>query len=230
MYNKTEKEEKQYLESLIRKVELAIQLINERIRSQSDEVKYLNTHLQEYKTDMDHLEKNAMREAITNTTSLGDHSVETKKRLLRLREIPYFGRIDFTEKQKTSPEPIYIGVHNFRDGDRRTNLVHDWRAPVSGMFYDFEPGEAFYETPQGIIEGAIGFKRQYRIRNGEMEFMLDSDITIQDDVLQRELNRSSSNCLPALQVQGNHLLGRYPDHFPQQGVCQLYFECASRTG
>jgi DNA helicase II / ATP-dependent DNA helicase PcrA len=125
MINKTEKEEKEYLENLLRQVDVAISFINEKIQSQSDEIKYLNDHLNEHKRDMDHLEKNAMREAVTNTAALGDFSVEKKKRLLRLRNVPYFGRIDFTKNGKTKPEPVYVGVHNFRDFDKSKNLVYD---------------------------------------------------------------------------------------------------------
>ncbi|MCA1759599.1 MAG: hypothetical protein LC658_07500, partial [Bacteroidales bacterium] len=221
--NKTEKEEKTYLKNLLKKVEAAIGFINERIQSQSDEVKYLNNHIQEFKTDMDHLEKNAMREAITNTAALGDHSVDKKKRLMRLRNIPYFGRIDFRKNGTDHPLPVYVGVHNFYDEDAKANLVYDWRAPISGMFYDFELGEAFYETSDAKIEGSIDSKRQFRIRKGEMEYMLDSDITIQDDVLQKELNQASTakmkNIVATIQREQNAII-RNEDarHLIIQGV------------
>ena len=223
MFNKTEKEEKAYLKNLLKKVDGAIRFINERIQSQSDEVKYLNTHLQEYKTDMDHLEKNAMREAITNTAALGDHSVDKKKRLVRMLDVPYFGRIDFTEKGKGNPAPIYVGVHNFRDDEKNKNLVYDWRAPISSMFYDFELGKAFYEISELKKEGTIELKRQYRIRKGEMEYMLDSDITIQDDVLQKELNQATSgkmkNIVATIQREQNAIIrNEEARHLIIQGV------------
>src|SRR6056297_1150618 len=123
MFNKTEKEEKAYLKRLLRKVDSALNLINERIQAQSDEVKYLNNHLSEHKRDMDHLEKNAMREAITNTAAVGDHSVDKRKRLMRLRTVPYFGRIDFRKNGNEQPVPVYVGVHNFLDEETKTNLV-----------------------------------------------------------------------------------------------------------
>ncbi len=192
MLNNTEKEERNYLRILLKKVDIALSFINEKIQLQSDEIKYLNTHLNEHKRDMDHLEKNAMRESINNTAAIGDHAVEKRKRLIRLKNVPYFGRIDFRKNGKHKAEPLYIGVHNFFDDDTNTNLVYDWRAPISGMFYDFELGEAFYETEDSKVEGTVDLKRQFRIRNGKMEYMLDSDITIQDDVLQKELNQAST--------------------------------------
>jgi DNA helicase-2/ATP-dependent DNA helicase PcrA len=202
--------EKKYLKHLLFQVEKAINGINDRIQTQSDEIRYLNTHLQEYKTDMDHLEKNAMREAITNTAVMGDHSVDKKRRLIRLRDVPYFGRIDFVEKGKEKSQEIYVGVHNFHDDSANKNLVYDWRAPISSMFYDFETGAAFYETTNSKIEGSVELKRQFRIRKGEMEYMFDSELTIQDDVLQKELNQASSskmkNIVATIQREQNAII------------------------
>jgi len=61
------------------------------------------------------------------------------------------------------------------------------------MFYDFELGEAWYNTPSGKIEGAISLKRQYRIRDGKMEFMIENSMNIQDDILQKELSKSADD-------------------------------------
>lgn len=221
--NTTEKEEKRYLKNLLQKVDAALGAITARIRSQSDEIKSLNYHLNDHKRDMDHLEKNAMRESITNTAAIGDHAVEKRKRLVRLKNVPYFGRIDFCKNGNRNPEQIYVGVHNFLDEGTNTNLVYDWRAPISSMFYDFEPGEAFYETKEYKIEGTIELKRQFRIRDGKMEYMLDSDLTIQDEVLQKELNQASSekmkNIVATIQREQNAII-RNEDarHLIIQGV------------
>ena len=72
-------------------------------------------------------------------------------------------------------------------------MIHDWRAPVSSMFYDFEPGQASFEAPSGTRVGKIERKRQFRIKEGEMEMMLESDLYIRDDVLQKELSRSADD-------------------------------------
>lgn len=102
---------------------------------------------------------------------------------------PYFGRIDFASNNKSSP--IYIGIYTF--ADEKLNLIYDWRAPISSMFYDFELGEASYSTPSGSIHGKIEIKRQYKIRDGRMEFMIENDVNIHDDVLQKELAKSSDD-------------------------------------
>jgi DNA helicase-2/ATP-dependent DNA helicase PcrA len=218
-----EQKEKNYLSALLKKIDIRVSEINEAIRLKKEEIDYMNNHMEEHKRDMDHLEKNAMRETITNYQLLGNHSIESKKRLHRLRDTAYFGRIDFRESGQTSTNNIYVGVHNFQDTEQSRNLVYDWRAPISSLFYDYELGEAQYETESGTIRGDIALKRQFRIRKGEMEYMLDTDITIHDDVLQKELNQASSaqmkNIVATIQKEQNKIIrDEEAKHLVIQGV------------
>jgi DNA helicase II / ATP-dependent DNA helicase PcrA len=205
-----EKRERQYLSEFLRKIEIGLAAIDDTIQLKKQEIDDIHTHMEEHKRDMDHLDKNALREVVRNYSLLGEHSVETKKRLLRLRDTAYFGRIDFTEREATAAKPIYVGVHHFQDPEANQNLVHDWRAPISSLFYDYELGEGQYQTKLGTISGDISLKRQFRIRQGEMEYMLDTDVTIYDDVLQRELNRASSakmkNIVATIQKEQNAII------------------------
>ncbi|NHB70408.1 HelD family protein [Perlabentimonas gracilis] len=218
-----EKREKEYLLNLLKKVDLKLFEINEAIQLKSDEVASMNKHMQDHKTDMDHLEKNNMREAILNFSLQGEHSVEHRKRLTRLKDTAYFGRIDFRENQLNDSKKIYVGVHNFQDTESNNNLVYDWRAPISSLFYDFELGEGYYETPLGVIKGDISLKRQFRIRKGTMEYMLDTDVTIHDEVLQKELNQTSSakmkNIVATIQKEQNAIIrNEEARHLIIQGV------------
>lgn len=218
-----EKKEKEYLFTLLKKVELKLSEINETIRLKSDEVASMNKHMQDHKTDMDHLEKNNMREAVYNFSLQGEHSVENRKRLIRLKDTAYFGRIDFKESLSGEFKNIYVGVHNFQDTESNKNLVYDWRAPISSLFYDFELGEGYYKTLSGIIKGNISLKRQFRIRKGEMEYMIDTDITILDEVLQKELNQASSskmrNIVATIQKEQNAIIrNEEARHLIIQGV------------
>lgn len=157
---------------------------------------------------MDHLEKNALREVIHNYTLIGDHSVGNRNRLYRLKDTAFFGRVDF--KTDEADSRIYVGVHHFQDHQSGRHLVYDWRAPVSSLFYDYEPGEARYTAQSGIIKGNISLKRQFRIRKGQMEFMLDTDLTIHDDVLQQTLSQASDakmkNIVSAIQKEQNAVI------------------------
>ena len=93
-----ETKEQIYLKTLLGKVRQSLSKVNESIQEKREEIDSLNNHMQEYKRDMDHLEKNAFRETIFNYTLQGEHSVDRRKRLFRLLDTPYFGRIDFKGK------------------------------------------------------------------------------------------------------------------------------------
>lgn len=152
-----------------------------------------------------------MRESILNHFALGESVINKRKRLTKILAIPYFGRIDFLEKKENSKVmPIYIGIHTFYDPESRATLIHDWRAPVSSMFYDHELGEAGYRSPSGEIKGEISLKRQYRIRGGKMEFMIESALTVHDDILQKELSSNADdkmkNIVATIQREQNQII------------------------
>ena len=161
--------------------------------------------------DIDPHEIRSMRESILNHFALGESVINKHKRLTKILAIPYFGRIDFLEKKENSKVmPIYIGIHTFYDPESRATLIHDWRAPVSSMFYDHELGEAGYRSPSGEIKGVISLKRQYRIRGGKMEFMIESALTVHDDILQKELSSNADdkmkNIVATIQREQNRII------------------------
>lgn len=134
----------------------------------------------------------AADQSINRMAFTGGAAVERKRKLIKLSQSPYFGRIDFIGNDQVRV-PVYIGIYSFADMEKRVNLIYDWRAPISSMFYDFELGEAFYTTPSGTVQGEIVLKRQYKIRDGRMEFMIENEVNIHDDVLQKELAKSSDD-------------------------------------
>lgn len=193
MFNKTEKDERNYLESIKEKLQSAINQIDINVAQYAKDVQAQKDYLWEHKTGMDHVEKVAVHQSVRQSALTGEAAVEKKKRLRKLRQSPWFGRFDFKEKDAFKSLPVYVGVHAYYDEAQKENLVYDWRAPVSSMFYDFELGTANYEAPTGEVEGEITLKRQFRIRFGEMEYMLESSLNIHDEVLQRELGKASDD-------------------------------------
>lgn len=191
MKHKSEAEEKQYLEKIKEKLNRTLEDIDNKVSTFSKDLQEQKNYLYENKADMDHVEKNAVRQSVTSAVLTGEKVLERKNRIQKLLSSPYFGRFDFSKNGNHPAYPVYIGVHAFFDEKEKSNLIHDWRAPVSTLFYDFENGPAGYETPDGRVNGHILLKRQYRIRNGTMEYMLESSLNIHDDVLQKELSKSS---------------------------------------
>ncbi|MCQ6557784.1 RNA polymerase recycling motor HelD [Paenibacillus mendelii] len=111
--------------------------------------------------------------------------------LKKLRQSPYFGRIDFVENGESASEPIYLGIASLRDATDTDYLIYDWRAPVSSLYYDYPPGPARYDTPMGMIGGELKLKRQFVIRDGVIASLFDTGVTIGDEMLQEVLGKHS---------------------------------------
>lgn len=193
MINRTEREERAYLEEIKERLELSLNRVESRVRHYSEELRQSKEYIYEHQSSMDDADKVAAGQSINRMASTGESTVALKKKLMKLRESPYFGRIDFTAEKGKEQMPVYIGIHTFSDETLGVNLVYDWRAPISSMFYDFELGEAWYRTPGGKVTGRIELKRQYKIREGRMEFMIENEVNIHDDILQKELSLSADD-------------------------------------
>lgn len=192
MINKTEQEEREYLEIIKEKLLLAIRSVDQSVKQFSNELRLNKEYIYENQSGMDEADMVAADQSINRMAFTGESAVARKRKLMKLGASPYFGRIDFIN-QKGERNPIYIGIYTFTDESQGQNLIYDWRAPVSSMFYDFELGDASYATPSGQVKGNIALKRQYKIREGIMEFTIENAVNIHDDVLQKELSKSADD-------------------------------------
>lgn len=91
------------------------------------------------------------------------------------------------------------------------------------MFYDYCTGHAGFDAPAGRIEGELTRRRQFKIRNGIMEYVLESAEQIRDDVLQKELAGTSDermkSIISTIQREQNDIIrNEYADTMIIQGV------------
>lgn len=226
-FNQTEKQEKEYLKQIISFLKKVIGNTDASVKDHVDTLAEYKDYIWSNK-DIDPHEIRSMRESILNHFALGESVINKRKRLTKILAIPYFGRIDFLEKKENSKVmPIYIGIHTFYDPESRATLIHDWRAPVSSMFYDHELGEAGYRSPSGEIKGEISLKRQYRIRGGKMEFMIESALTVHDDILQKELSSNvddkMKNIVATIQREQNQIIRN-------KDICTLIIQGVAGSG
>lgn len=133
---------------------------------------------------------------LKQTDRTGAFAVGFRDKLAKLKDSPYFARIDFQETDEDEPEPFYIG--RFAFSHENELLIFDWRAPVAGMFYDCAVGPAGYEAPIGRIDGTLTRKRQFKIKNGVMEYALESAAHVQDEILQQELSHTSDEKMKSI--------------------------------
>jgi DNA helicase-2/ATP-dependent DNA helicase PcrA len=120
------------------------------------------------------------------------------KTLQRLKDSPYFGRIDFLEEGEKTEEKVYLGIASLMDEKDETFLIYDWRAPISSLYYDYPPGPAHYQTPEGSINGEMKLKRQFIIRASEIKGMFETGVTIGDEMLQEVLGAGASSQMKSI--------------------------------
>ncbi|WP_072815697.1 HelD family protein [Rhodococcus zopfii] len=210
MQIRDEAHERRYLTEVRQRLNLELERLTDSIDKSTQTIQERKEHLWENRRDMDFAEKADFRTAVDISVALGQRAMVTRERLRRLLDSPYFGRVDFYARGDVGTRPYYIGVHNFMVPETQEILIHDWRAPVSGLYYDFETGAAFFDAPAGAVEGEITGKRQYKIQRGHLEYMFDSSLNIGDDVLQRELGRSTDtkmkNIVATIQREQNAVI------------------------
>src|SRR6478609_2824310 len=180
MQNPTEKDEREYLEQMKEKLLLATMRVDKNVRDLSEELRQNKQYIYEHQHGLDEADMVAADQSINRMVGTGEGAVERRRKLMKLVSSPYFGRIDFEKEGDSTETPIYVGLATFTDETIRKNLIYDWRAPIASMFYDFELGEAEYGTPSGKVKGAINLKRQYKIHDGVMEFMIENAVSILD--------------------------------------------------
>jgi DNA helicase II / ATP-dependent DNA helicase PcrA len=149
-------------------------------------------------------------QALSVSQSTHRHASKRLSTLRRMKEIPYFGRIDFTEEGDSAPDKIYIGISSLSDPSGEEFLIYDWRAPVSSVYYDYQPGPAKYLTPGGEVQGILEKKWQYLIRGGVLQSMFDTSDTIGDEILQQVLGQGTDkymhNIVATIQQEQNRII------------------------
>lgn len=172
------------------------------------EFKIIQKYMMENRTEIDGDEMKQLILLLNQDDKRGTGASKFLEKLIRLKDSPYFARIDFCQNDKNTEKIYYIGRYTFINNSKL--LISDWRAPVANMFYDCEVGPARYNAPTGTIEGRLTRKRQFKIKNGKMEYAFESSLNVQDEILQRELSHTSDEkmktIISTLQKEQNRII------------------------
>ena len=117
--------------------------------------------------------------------------------IAKILDKPYFARIDFKEDGRENSDKLYIGKIGVLDENGK-NIVTDWRAPVSTLYYDSNLGRVSYDAPKGKIQGEMSLKRQIMISNNEVESIYDVDSVSDDELLKPYLGASADSRLKSI--------------------------------
>lgn len=115
--------------------------------------------------------------------------------LTKVKDKPYFARIDFKADGNEKLEEIYIGKAHLSRQEDNKQLIIDWRAPVASVYYEGKLGETSYPTIDGEENGELLLKRQYIIEDGNLQDILDIDIAANDPLLQSSLKSNADKKL-----------------------------------
>lgn len=201
-----------FLQDVTEKINTRLEGLKQELHEGQREIENMHEYYWENYMEMDQYgyEEYDNRQALLQQTNANAEKLKMKHRLERMKDAPFFGRVDFVFQGEEEPESFYIGIGNFAEKAGMKPLIYDWRAPVSGLFYDYDKGPASYEAPAGRIEGDIRSKWQYKIRDGKMVYAFESDTKIDDEILRQELGRNGDvklkNIVRTIQKEQNAII------------------------
>jgi len=205
-------------------LQYVLQCLNDRL-AQADaailegekEIEDMHEYYWENYTEMDQYgyEDYDNQQALFRQMNANEEQFRLRRRFKKMQDSPFFGRVDFRYDGDEEAETFYIGIGNLSESAGSLPLVYDWRAPVSGLFYDYDKGPASYEAPSGTFEGEVTSKWQYKIRKGKMLYEFESDVKIDDEILGAELGSNGEvqlkNIVRTIQKEQNEIIRNTKD-------------------
>ncbi len=207
----------EFLEEVLQKLRVRLREIEKDLAEGQKDIESMHEYYWENYAEMDQYgyEDYDNRQALLQQSNANDEKQKLKHRFERMLDAPFFGRVDFVFEGEEEAEQFYIGIGNFAERAGMTPLIYDWRAPVSGLFYDYDKGPASYEAPAGEIRGEILTKWQYKIRGGKMIYAFESDTKIDDEILKQELGSNGDvklkNIVRTIQKEQNEIIRNTKD-------------------
>lgn len=202
-------EEQQEWQVIRKQIEEKETILKDELLHFSKETKQFHQYLVDYKGEID------PHEMFINSRLLEQQQVAetvSGKQLIRLekqKNNPYFTRVDFVYDGEHTAEKRYIGSFSFSTKEERL-LIYDWRAPIASIFYDYDLGKAHFQTPAGTASGDIQRKRQIKFKDGTIDYVVESDTTVFDEVLQNELRQQKggqmSTIISTIQKEQNQVI------------------------
>ena len=208
---------REYLAHVTETLRYRITQLDDSIEAGQKEIEGMHEYYWENYTEMDQYgyENFDNQQALLHEINASNEKIELRRRFRKMMDSPFFGRVDFCYEGDDEPEIFYIGIANLAEENGGLPLIYDWRAPVSGLFYDFDKGPASYQAPLGEIHGDIAAKWQYKIRGGKMIYEFESDVKIDDEILKAELGINGDvqlkNIIRTIQKEQNAIIRNTSD-------------------
>ena len=148
-------DEQKHLDNTLKIIDTALEEARKDVLRLDQEYREAKRYMADYRNEMDSHEKLQNEQLLDQTDRKGVFAVELREKMENLKESPYFARIDFVSDGEEEADTFYIGRFGFTHCNEK--LIFDWRAPISGMYYDYDIGRAGFEAPVGWIESRYAY-------------------------------------------------------------------------
>ena len=150
-----------HLEQVSARLSDALQQAEASVRRADREYADTKKYMADHRGEIDPHEMFQNELLLKQTDRTGAFAVEMRDRIAKLKDSPYFARIDFREEQEEEGQPYYIGRFAFQYENEP--LVFDWRAPISGKFPGLtEPNASYHGIRFAQDVGAAAFVTRIR--------------------------------------------------------------------
>lgn len=188
------KEHKDY-EKEVKRLEYTKEYIEKTLDATEEYRKLYKGNIQDAMENLDYLDSSQSYISVLINTKFMETADKNFESLSRVKDKPYFARIDFKPKGTKEADKVYIGKTSLFRAEDSVPLIIDWRSPIANVYYEGRIGETTYEAEGGIQEGELLLKRQFTIEDGELENIIDIDITTNDAFLQASLEANADKKL-----------------------------------
>lgn len=189
--------EEDYLDNVEMELDYSISITDGAMELGKDNIKEQKKYMRDSHGDMDDEEFLQNMQSVNNEEAFLRRADKRLEVYTHQKKVPYFGKIVFRYDDDDEAIPIYIGMSGYQSDITGEQMVYDWRAPVSSMYYAYEKGAASYNVQVDELEndeytGEITQKRQFVINNGRLREAVDTDSNINDAILLEALGGNSS--------------------------------------
>ncbi len=217
--SKISQEERDFLEEVLKHINQKIENAEKDSELFLKKMKESQAYMWESIYEMDNAEKSFARSQMDMLDEAQKIAISELVSLRASKKSPYFGSLEFDNGKEVLS--YRIGLKGIKEGG--TIYVVDWRAPFSELYYNFDVGNGFYFVGTDKVTGNILSKKQYKIEDGKMIFCLESDMKIDDQVLQEVLAKTASekmkNIVSTIQKEQNAIIRNdSPNNLIVQGV------------
>ncbi len=182
-------------EKEMERLEYTVEYINKTLDATEEYRRLYKDNIKDAMINLDSLDSSQSYISILINTKFIEMADRNFDSLSRAINKPYFARIDFRQKGSEEVDKVYIGKTSLFRAEDSIPLIVDWRSPIANVYYEGRIGETSYEAEGVVQEGELSLKRQYSIEKGELQDILDIDITTNDAFLQASLEANADKRL-----------------------------------